>query len=98
MHREHFLGKQDFAQAVACFEQAIQIYQTFGLRSYKNTKFATSLYDVVFFLIKAQAYANALGYLKQSIEIYKLVPHNAYVLKKLASLRLRCYECCFALS
>ena len=48
--------------------------------------------------MKTQDYANALGYIKQSIEVYKSVSHNAYKLNKLASLRLRFDKCCRALN
>ena len=48
--------------------------------------------------MKTQDYANALGYMKQTIEVYKSVPHNAYKLNKLASLCFRFDECCRALN
>ena len=95
---KYFVGKQDFAQAFTYFQRAIQIYLTFGSHSYKNTKFAISLYNIGFCSMKMKDYANALGYIKQSIEVYKSVPPSVYVLKKLASLRFRFDECCRALN
>ena len=89
---ECLMRKLQYTEALTHFHLALKIYQTKAI-SETNRYIAIAHFNIAFCFVELQEYADAMDFLKKSLEHYEKLPSNEHIASKILSIRSEIHTC-----